>query len=55
MPHDAQEQRASDSVLAPLVGLDDLPTDEHVARFQAVYDGLSAQLDSRATDDGAGD
>ncbi|MDO8144726.1 MULTISPECIES: hypothetical protein [Isoptericola] len=31
--------------LAPLDGLDDLPTTEHPARFEAVHEHLRARLD----------
>jgi hypothetical protein len=57
MSHDAQVPRASESVpddpLAPLDGIDDLPTAEHVGRFEAVHDRLREQLDPLATDDEA--
>ncbi|WP_277210731.1 hypothetical protein [Isoptericola croceus] len=60
MSHDAEAPRASspdrpETPLAPLDGLDDLPTDQHVARFETVHDRLRALLDDRTTTDEAGD
>lgn len=59
MSHDAQVPRASESIpsgaLAPLDDIDDLPTEQHVARFEAVHDRLREQLNSPDTDDEAGD
>lgn len=59
MSHDAQVPRASESIhdgaLAPLDDIDELPTEQHVARFEAVHDRLREHLDSRDADDEAGD
>ncbi|MCK0115937.1 hypothetical protein BCE75_11939 [Isoptericola sp. CG 20/1183] len=50
MSQDAEASHASapdrpEPPLAPLDGLEEIPTDEHVARFEAVHDRLRARLD----------
>ncbi|WP_218926052.1 hypothetical protein [Xylanimonas oleitrophica] len=42
------------AVGAALEGLDGLPLDEHVSRFEAVHDRLRARLEAEPRDSGAG-
>lgn len=45
----------SSAPLEPLDGLDELPTGEHVARYEAVHERLRARLDDAVDDDEAGE
>lgn len=50
MSQDADEHL---SVVDPFAGLDELPVAEHVARFEAVHDGLRARLAGEPADGGS--